>query len=59
MTADVTLFHGRNQFRDALNSVERVQELRLLNKINLITPTKITQVHGKYKIEAVVTTING
>jgi len=31
----------------------------LLNKINLITPAKIRQVHGEYKIKAVVITING
>ena len=35
---EVTLIHRRNEFRGALDSVEKVQELKNKRKINLITP---------------------
>ena len=34
---EVTLVHRRNEFRGALDSVEKVRELKMLGKINLIT----------------------
>ena len=56
VASEVTLVHRRNEFRGALDSVERVQELKLLNKINLITPAEITALHGENKLEAVSVT---
>ena len=59
IAAEITLVHRRNEFRGALDSVERVQELKLLNKINLITPAEITALHGEDKIEGVSVTKDG
>jgi len=59
VASEVTLIHRRNEFRGALDSVESVQELRLLNKINLITPAEITALHGKNHLEGVSVTKAG
>ena len=59
VASEVTLVHRRNEFRGALDSVERVQELKLLNKINLITPAEITGLHGETHIEGVSVTKDG
>lgn len=59
VASEVTLVHRRNEFRGALDSVEQVQELKLLNKINLITPAEVTALHGEDKIEGVSVTRNG
>ncbi|WP_296384199.1 NAD(P)/FAD-dependent oxidoreductase [Winogradskyella sp.] len=56
VASEVTLVHRRNEFRGALDSVERVQELKLINKINLITPAEITALHGENQIEGVAVT---
>lgn len=56
VAAEVTLVHRRNEFRGALDSVEKVQELKKLGKIDLITPAEITQLHGKDRLEAVTIT---
>jgi len=53
VASEVTLIHRRNEFRGALDSVEKVGELKLLGKINLITPAEVTKLHGDDKIEAV------
>ena len=53
VAAEVTLIHRRNEFRGALDSVEKVEELKKLGKINLITPAEITQLHGNGHLEAV------
>jgi len=37
VASEVTLVHRRNEFRGALDSVEKVQELKIQGKINLIT----------------------
>lgn len=50
---EVTLVHRRNEFRGALDSVERVQELKNLGKINLITSAEITALHGDEQLSAV------
>src|SRR5574343_52593 len=55
----VTLVHRRNEFRGALDSVEKVQELKKLGKINLITPAEVIAVHGENHVEAVTLDING
>jgi thioredoxin reductase (NADPH) len=59
VASEVILVHRRNEFRGALDSVEQVQELKLLNKINLITPAEITGLHGENKIEGVSVTKDG
>ncbi|WP_435136894.1 NAD(P)/FAD-dependent oxidoreductase [Formosa sp. A9] len=59
VASEVTLIHRRNEFRGALDSVEKVQELKLLGKINLITPAEVTAVHGNGKIEAITVTKDG
>ncbi|MBU2927833.1 NAD(P)/FAD-dependent oxidoreductase [Winogradskyella psychrotolerans] len=52
----VTLIHRRNEFRGHLDSVEKVQELKNLGKINLITPAEITAINGNGKVESVEVT---
>ncbi len=54
--ADVTLVHRRNEFRGALDSVEKVRDLKTKNKIKVITPAEITALKGKNKLEHVVIT---
>ncbi len=59
VASEVTLVHRRNEFRGALDSVDNVQELKLLNKISLITPAEITALHGENQIEGVSVTKDG
>ncbi|WP_397363657.1 NAD(P)/FAD-dependent oxidoreductase [Olleya sp. R77988] len=59
VASEVTLIHRRNEFRGALDSVEKVQELKLLNKINLITPAEVTGLHGDNNIEGITVTKDG
>jgi thioredoxin reductase (NADPH) len=49
----VTLIHRRNEFRGALDSVEKVQDLKSLGKINLITPAEVVGLHGEQHLEAI------
>ncbi|TNJ46200.1 NAD(P)/FAD-dependent oxidoreductase [Tamlana fucoidanivorans] len=53
VASEVTLIHRRNEFRGALDSVEKVRELTQGGKINLITPAEVTELHGEGNIEAV------
>jgi thioredoxin reductase (NADPH) len=41
IASEVTLIHRRNEFRGALDSVEKVQELKDLGKIRLITQLRL------------------
>lgn len=50
----VTLVHRRNEFRGALDSVEKVQNLKNQGKINLITPAEIVEIQGENRVEALV-----
>lgn len=50
---EVTLVHRRNEFRGALDSVDKVQELKNLRKINLITPAEIKGILGTGKVTGV------
>ncbi|MBL7473993.1 NAD(P)/FAD-dependent oxidoreductase [Robertkochia sediminum] len=52
VASEVTLIHRRNEFRGALDSVEKVEELKKLGKINLITPAEVTELHGEDHLEA-------
>jgi len=54
VAAEVTLIHRRNEFRGALDSVEKVQELKKLGKINLITPAEVVGLRGLEHMDAVV-----
>lgn len=53
VAAEVTLIHRRNEFRGALDSVEKVQDLKQAGKINLITPAEVVGVHGSKSLEAI------
>jgi thioredoxin reductase (NADPH) len=54
IASEVTLVHRRNEFRGALDSVDKVQELKNLGKINLVTPAEVVNIVGHHKVEAVV-----
>ena len=56
INAEVTLVHRRNEFRGALDSVEKVRELKNQNKINIITPAEITKLNGEDKLNSIVIT---
>lgn len=56
---EVTLVHRRNEFRGALDSVEKVQLLKDQGKINLITPAEVVGVHGQDWVEGVTLESNG
>ncbi|RNC92573.1 MAG: NAD(P)/FAD-dependent oxidoreductase [Allomuricauda sp.] len=51
---EVTLVHRRNEFRGALDSVEKVQELKNKGKINLITPAEVIALKGDQKLEGLI-----
>ncbi|MEJ2583554.1 MAG: NAD(P)/FAD-dependent oxidoreductase [Robiginitalea sp.] len=51
---EVTLVHRRNEFRGALDSVEKVRELKQEGKIRLITPAEVVQLEGSKALESVV-----
>ncbi len=54
VASEVTLVHRRNEFRGALDSVEKVQDLKNAGKINLITPAEIVALKGNERLEKVV-----
>ncbi|WP_121666991.1 NAD(P)/FAD-dependent oxidoreductase [Mesonia aquimarina] len=54
VASNVTLVHRRNEFRGALDSVDKVKELKDLGKINLITPAEIDQLNGNGHLESVL-----
>ncbi|MBS7333576.1 NAD(P)/FAD-dependent oxidoreductase [Faecalibacter bovis] len=54
VAAEVTLIHRRNEFRGALDSVDKVIELKKQGKINLITPAEVVGIKGDGKVEALV-----
>ncbi|HSP83727.1 MAG TPA: NAD(P)/FAD-dependent oxidoreductase [Gillisia sp.] len=51
---EVSLVHRRNDFRGALDSVEKVEELSKIGKINLITGAEVVDLKGDDMLEAVV-----
>lgn len=53
IASSVTLVHRRNEFRGALDSVDKVQELKNLGKIELITPGEVVDIVGEDKVEGV------
>ena len=54
VASKVTLVHRRNEFRGALDSVEKVQQLKNRGKIQLITPAEIVGLEGVDKLEKVI-----
>src|SRR5690606_24632193 len=52
VASEVTLVHRRNEFRGALDSVEKLRELKNLGKVNLITPAEVTELHGESTLTA-------
>ncbi|WP_297332753.1 NAD(P)/FAD-dependent oxidoreductase [Flavobacterium sp.] len=59
VATEVTLVHRRNEFRGALDSVEKVQELKKLGRINLITPAEVTAINGNGKVESLTIDVEG
>ena len=53
VASSVTLVHRRNEFRGALDSVEKVQQLKNQGKIQLITPAEVVGVIGENKLSGV------
>ena len=53
VASEVVLIHRRNEFRGALDSVDKVQELKNKGLIKLITPAEVTAVFGKSKLESI------
>jgi len=53
IASEVTLVHRRNEFRGALDSVDKVQELKNLGKINLITPAEVKGILGDTHVTGV------
>ena len=59
VASEVTLIHRRNEFRGALDSVDKVQELKNEGKIRLITPAEVTGLHGDEHLTAIDIEENG
>ena len=53
VASEVTLIHRRNEFRGALDSVEKVQNLKNEGKIKLITPAEVTAIKGESTLQAI------
>jgi thioredoxin reductase (NADPH) len=58
IASEVSLVHRRNEFRGALDSVEKVQELKNAGKIKLITPAEVKEIHGKDHLTGVSIILN-
>lgn len=59
VASEVTLIHRRNEFRGALDSVDKVQELKNEGKIKLITPAEVVGLNGAEKLESIDIDENG
>ncbi|MFT5021445.1 MAG: thioredoxin reductase (NADPH) [Flavobacteriaceae bacterium] len=59
VASEVTLVHRRNEFRGALDSVEKVQDLKNKGKIQLITPAEVVGVIGAQQLSALEIAIDG
>lgn len=53
VASEVTLIHRRNEFRGALDSVEKLQELKHAGKIKLITPAEVRSLQGKDRLTSI------
>lgn len=54
IAAEVTLVHRRNEFRGALDSVQKVQSLKDQGRVNLLTPAEVVGLRGEKHLEGVV-----
>ncbi len=59
VASSVTLVHRRNEFRGALDSVDKLQELKNSGRINLITPAEVKEITGDQKVTGVSIIKNG
>lgn len=59
VASEVTLVHRRNEFRGALDSVDKVQELKDAGKITLITPAEVKEILGDDHLTGVSIIKNG
>lgn len=59
IASEVTLIHRRNEFRGALDSVDKVQELKNEGKIKLITPAEVVGLNGAEHLESIDIDENG
>ncbi|TDE31156.1 MULTISPECIES: NAD(P)/FAD-dependent oxidoreductase [Flavobacterium] len=59
IASEVTLIHRRNEFRGALDSVEKVQELKNSGKIRMITPAEVVGLNGAEHLESIDIEENG
>lgn len=59
IASSVSLIHRRTEFRGALDSVEKVQELKDKGLINLITPAEVTGLNGQQKLESISYSVSG
>jgi len=53
VASEVTLIHRRNEFRGALDSVEKVQALKDKGRVKLITPAEVTSLNGDQTLEGI------
>ena len=49
----VTLIHRRNQFRGAVDSVNKIQKLKDKNKLEIVTPAILKKLNGINKLESI------
>ncbi|SFT48483.1 thioredoxin reductase (NADPH) [Lishizhenia tianjinensis] len=56
---EVKLIHRRNEFRGALDSVEKLRELKNEGKIEIITPAEVDALHGAEKLEGITISSKG
>lgn len=58
VASEVTLIHRRNEFRGALESVDRVKDLKDMGKIKLLTPAEVVDVHGDNQLNSISVRVN-
>ena len=59
LAQSVTLVHRRNEFRGALDSVQKVQALKDQNKIQVITPAEVIALDGDRHLTNVTLKVEG
>ena len=59
VASEVTLIHRRNEFRGALDSVEKLQEYKKLALVNLVTPAEVVRLHGNDHLTAITINSDG
>ncbi|MFY0604549.1 MAG: NAD(P)/FAD-dependent oxidoreductase [Flavobacteriaceae bacterium] len=59
VASSVTLVHRRNEFRGALDSVDKVQELKDAGKITMVTPAEVKAIEGTENVTGVSIVKNG